>query len=173
MRRRDFLKRAAGAAALGCLGSCGVADSPMKKDQKISEIAPKGRRPNLLFVFADEFRGQAMGFLGEEPVVTPNFDRFAGEGVAFTSAASNYPVCSPYRAMLMTGMYPQSNGVIGNCYNKKGVDYEYELRASDRCWSDVLAGEGYSLGYIGKWHLDWPRPPFVESYNNNARCAWN
>jgi hypothetical protein len=62
--------------------------------------------PNLVFVFADQMRGSAMGFLGEEPVVTPNLDRLAQQSVVFTQAASNYPVCSPYRAMLMTGQYP-------------------------------------------------------------------
>ena len=69
--------------------------------------------PNLLFVLADQWRGQALGFLGEDPVVTPNLDRFSTEGLVLPQAVSNYPVCSPYRAMLMTGRYPINNGVLG------------------------------------------------------------
>jgi len=128
--------------------------------------------PNLVFVFPDQMRGQAMGFLGQEPVVTPNLDRFAAESLVFTQAVSNYPVCSPYRAMLMTGKYPYANGVISNC-NSNTAPFDNELRQSDRCWSDVLNDKGYSLGYIGKWHLDAPYKPYVESYNNSERFAWN
>jgi uncharacterized sulfatase len=54
-------------------------------------------RPNLVYVFPDEFRMQATGFMAQDPVITPNMDRFASEGVVFTHAVSNYPVCSPYR----------------------------------------------------------------------------
>lgn len=48
---------------------------------------------------------RAAGYLGEEPVLTPNLDRLAEQAIVFTRAASNYPVCSPFRAMLMTGQY--------------------------------------------------------------------
>ena len=132
------------------------------------------RPPNLLIVFPDQMRGQAMGFLGEDPVVTPNLDRFASESLVLPQAVSNYPVCSPFRAMLMTGQYAISNGVHSNCTS--GTEpYGVELKESSRCWSDVLKEKGYSLGYIGKWHLDSPRPPYVESYNNRGpgQINWN
>lgn len=137
-----------------------------------STSAAKPRHPNLLIVFPDQMRGQAMGFLGEEPVQTPTLDRFAQQGLVLTQAVSNYPVCSPYRAMLMTGSWPHKNGVLANC-NTSGTEYGYELPKDARCWSDVLHDQGYSLGYIGKWHLDAPREPYVQSYNNTARFAWN
>lgn len=130
------------------------------------------KRPNLVFVFPDQMRGQAMGFLGEEPVLTPVLDAFAEESVVFTHAVSNYPVCSPYRAMLMTGKYPHANGVLANC-NSNGAAHGYELNREDRCWSDVLAEKGYSLGYIGKWHLDSPHKPYVDTANNSEKFAWN
>jgi arylsulfatase A-like enzyme len=47
------------------------------------------------------------------------------------------------------------------------------LRADERCWSDVLADQGYSLGYIGKWHLDAPHPPYVDTANNHGELKWN
>jgi len=74
--------------------------------------------------------------------------------------------------MLMSGRYPHANGVLSNC-NTAGSEHGYELRADERCWSDVLAQSGYSLGWIGKWHLDGPRRPYVESPNNSQDFAWN
>ena len=125
-------------------------------------------RPNLVLVFPDQMRGQAMGFLGEEPVLTPHLDRFAAESLVLPQAVSNTPVCSPFRGMLMTGKYPLSNKVIGNCNTKYGrVEQNCELQTFDRCWSDVLKEAGYSLGYIGKWHLDLPHEPYIDCANNN------
>ncbi len=130
------------------------------------------RPPNLVYVFADQMRGSAMGFLGEEPVLTPNLDRLAEQSIVFTEAASNYPVCSPYRAMLMTGQYPHRNGVISNCLSRT-APYGVELKQDSRCWSDVLADNGYSLGYIGKWHLEAPYEPYIDCANNRGPQKWN
>jgi len=127
---------------------------------------------NLLIVFPDQMRAQAQQFMGEDPVLTPTLDRFAGESLVFTQAVSNYPLCSPYRGSLMTGRYPFGHGVTGNC-NDQGTRYGLELRTGERCWSDVLKESGYSLGYIGKWHLDSPRRPYVKCSNNTEKEAWN
>jgi len=130
------------------------------------------RCPNLVLVYPDQMRGQAMGFLGEEPVVTPHLDRFATEGIVLTQAAANYPVCSPSRAMLMTGKYTHANRVLTNCHSRS-APYGVELQEADRCWSDVLSDAGYSLGYIGKWHLDAPYEPYVDCANNRGELKWN
>ncbi len=160
--RRQFMRKAAAAgSAMALAGRAGLAGT-----------APPAKRPNLVFVMADQMRGQALGFLKEDPVLTPNLDRFAGESLVLAQAASNYPVCSPYRGMLMTGKYPHANKVLGNCTSAT-APYDNELQETDRCWSDVLKDKGYSLGYIGKWHLDAPRKPFVKSYNNRPSFAWN
>lgn len=111
--------------------------------------------PNLVFVFPDEYRAQALGFANEDPVITPNLDRFSEESLVFTDAISNRPVCSPYRAMLFSGKYPHSNGVLGNV-NSSTVRYENYLKTDERCFSDVLHDAGYSQGYLGKLHLDPP-----------------
>jgi len=133
---------------------------------------PGPAHPNLLIVYPDQWRGQALGCLGEDPVVTPRLDRLASQGLVLTQAVANYPVCSPSRAMLMSGRWSQANGVLANC-NTSGTRFGYELRTDERCWSDVLAEAGYSLGWIGKWHLDGPREPYVSSPNNSAEFAWN
>ena len=148
--RRDFLKKMAiGATALG-LNHLKVLKADNQTEEKMNQ-----KRPNLVFVFPDQFRQQAIGYMNQDPVVTPNLDRFASESVVFTNAVSNYPVCSPYRAMLFTGKYSHSNGVVTNC-NSSTAKYSVYLKESERCFSDVLHDAGYNQGYIGKYHLDAP-----------------
>jgi arylsulfatase A-like enzyme len=72
------------------------------------------KRPNVIFVFADQWRAQATGYAGDPNVKTPNLDSLANESVNFTHAMSGCPVCSPYRASLMTGQFPLTHGVFVN-----------------------------------------------------------
>lgn len=137
-----------------------------------SEKQEKPKPPNLLFIMADQWRGDALGCMAKEPVKTPFLDQLASEGVLFKNAVSNCPVSSPARAMLMTGMYPPSNKVVGNC-NSETAPYGVELSADAHCWSDVLKENHYRTGYIGKWHLDSPHLPYVDTYNNRGNVAWN
>ena len=148
LSRREFLKRTStfSAAVAFCPAASLAAENP------------KGpRRPNLVFMFPDQFRRQAIGFMKEDPVITPNLDEFASQSLVLTDAVSSYPVCSPFRAQLFTGKYPVSNGVTTNCNSGKDV----MLKQSQRCLSDILHDSGYSLGYLGKWHLDKPHEPYV------------
>jgi arylsulfatase A-like enzyme len=165
--RRRFIKNSAGTSTALLLASCARG--------KTSGADTVKSRPNILFVFPDEFRKQAMGFLGEDPVITPALDGFAQQGMVFTNACSSYPVCSPFRAMLMTGKYPLSNGVYGNCFTGT-ADKGIALRVSDRCFSDVLHDGGYATGYIGKWHLDTPveeNAPYTEGYRKWDGNIWD
>lgn len=134
--------------------------------------AKQPQKPNLVFIMADQWRGSALGYLGLEPVHTPHLDRLAAAGVSFEEAVSSYPVSSPARGMLMTGKYPVASKVWGNC-NSENTPYGVELPAESRCWSDVLKDQGYTLGYIGKWHLDAPQKPYVNTANNKGKIAWN
>ena len=101
--------------------------------------------PNVVFVFADQWRGQAAGYAGDPSVQTPNLDRLAGQSVNFTTAVAGCPVCSPYRASLMTGQYPLTHGVFLNdvCLGNDAVSLAQAFTAG-----------GYDTAYIGKWHLD-------------------
>ncbi|MDC1105967.1 sulfatase [Prolixibacteraceae bacterium] len=134
-------------------------------------IAQK-KQPNIIFVFPDQMRGQAMGFENEELVKTPNLDKFKQESVNFSQAIANYPVCSPTRAMIFSGMHPFKNKVYLNCYNKT-EKFGCELPEDALCWSDILSQNGYDLGYIGKWHLDTPYAPYVKCKNNEGDTKWN
>lgn len=108
--------------------------------------------PNILFVFADQWRRQSVGFMGREPVRTPEIDRFASQGVVLGQALSTSPLCSPSRSAMLTGRYPFTTGVTTNC--KPGLDVA--LREEERTLGDWLKAHGYATGYIGKWHLDVP-----------------
>lgn len=119
------------------------------------------KRPNILYVMPDEFRQRAMGFRGEDPTITPAIDRFARESLELENVFSNYPVCSPHRAMLFTGQYPCSNSVMGNC-NSDTRQFGVRLSANTTCLSDVLKSAGYSCGYVGKWHLESPEESDAE-----------
>lgn len=112
----------------------------------------KGKKKNLVFVFADQWRRDAMGFAGRDPVKTPNMDSFAEHSVYCTNGISTFPLCSPHRASLLTGKHPLHTGIFTNC--KTGL--EMGLGEDEICIGDVLKSSGYETGYIGKWHLDEP-----------------
>src|SRR5688500_9556499 len=100
--------------------------------------------PHLVFVFADQLRYQALGYAGEARAHTPNIDRLARQGVDFHQAIASAPVCTAYRASLLTGKYTTSHGMVIN---------ELRMTPNQRCLGHVLTDAGYQTGYIGKWHL--------------------
>lgn len=81
----------------------------------------------------------------EDPVITPNLDKFAKEAVTFTRAYSAHPVSGPNRACLFSGKYTQNNKVFGN---------DCRLEDDGNGMGALFKKSGYSTGYIGKWHLD-------------------
>lgn len=102
------------------------------------------RQPNLVYVFADQLRYRSLGYAGESWAVTPNIDHFAAQGVNFHQAIASAPVCTAYRASLLTGKYTTSHGMVIN---------ELRMNPNQRCFGHVLTDAGYATGYIGKWHL--------------------
>jgi arylsulfatase A-like enzyme len=115
-----------------------------------------GKRPNLLFLVADQFRAMCLE-PGGDAVSTPFLDAMAARGISLGQAVSNYPVCSPHRAMMMSGQYPSHNGVTHNV-NSETAPWGVGLRPDAPSWAAVLRDEGYNTGYIGKWHLEAPVP---------------
>ena len=82
-------------------------------------------RANVLFVFCDELRAHAVPPTREDPTVTPHLDRFARQSLALTDMVATYPVCSPYRAILMSGRYSHQNGVLENCNSDREGTLNY------------------------------------------------
>lgn len=140
------------------------------------------KHPNVVFVFADQWRYQATGFGGDPNVKTPHLDKLAQHSLNFTNAISGCPVCSPARATLLTGRYPDQHGVFVNdvCLSTDAVSMAQAFKAG-----------GYDTGYIGKWHVDghgrssyipserrqgfehWSVLECTHDYNNSAYYAGN
>ena len=74
------------------------------------------KRPNILYVFADQLRYSAVGFNGNRVVQTPALDGLAREGMVLDQAISSCPICGPYRGQLLMGKYSHANGVTDNEY---------------------------------------------------------
>lgn len=107
--------------------------------------AAPARRPNIVFLLTDQWRASAAGYAGDPNVKTPHLDALAAESLDFRNAVSVCPICTPYRAALMTGRYPTSTGMFLN---------DAHLPAEEFCIAEALVESGYETGYIGKWHLD-------------------
>lgn len=112
-----------------------------------NKVAPTENRapPNVLILLADQWRAQATGYAGDPNVLTPHLDSLAAKSVNFKNAVSGMPVCSPFRASLLTGQRPLTHGVFMN---------DVQLDTNAVTMAKVFAKEGYNTGYIGKWHLD-------------------
>jgi arylsulfatase A-like enzyme len=102
------------------------------------------RPPNVLWVFCDQLRWNAVGCNGDPNVRTPHIDRLADEGANCTLAVSQYPICSPFRAGLVTGQYAHVNG----------LRVHGEMLPTDRrTVAHAFRDAGYRTSYVGKWHL--------------------
>ncbi|PWV99319.1 arylsulfatase A-like enzyme [Paenibacillus cellulosilyticus] len=122
-------------------------------------------KPNLLFVFADQWRRQAAGYRNEDPVLTPEIDLFAESSLTLDNALSCFPLCSPNRSSMLTGRYPLTTGVTTNC--KLGLPVA--IKPGETSIGNTLKEAGYATGYIGKWHLDLPEQNKVPEPESGAR----
>jgi arylsulfatase A-like enzyme len=121
--------------------STALAASP----QALAQAAASANRPNIILIISDQFRWDAIGAMGINPMnPTPNLDAMAGRGVLFRSAFCNQPVCAPARASILTGQYPSKHGVWRN-----GIG----LPEGATTLATTLRTAGYSANFIGKWHL--------------------
>lgn len=114
-------------------------------DEAAARVVERKAKPNVLFVLADQWRAQATGYAGNSDVKTPRLDRMAEQSVNFVNAVSACPVCSPYRASLITGQYPLTHGVFVN---------DVCLRDDGTSLAEAFNEAGYQTAAIGKWHLD-------------------
>ena len=106
--------------------------------------------PNIVIIYPDQFRADALGCASNPVVQTPNIDRLAKEGVRFANAFVSFPLCSPFRASLFTGKYAHTNGLLAN---------HFPIPLGQSYLAEILRDRGYRTGYVGKWHLDGGRKP--------------
>ncbi len=109
-------------------------------------------KPNVIVIMADDLGYGDVGFNGSTDIPTPNIDRIAENGVAFTSAYTTYCVCGPSRAGFMTGRYQQRFGFERNPLYRVNDPY-MGLPKDEMTIAESVSQVGYKSGVIGKWHL--------------------
>src|SRR5688572_9961283 len=139
-----------------------AASTPLAAQAERPSARTGTRSANILFLMADEFRHDCLGSSGHSLVRTPNLDRLARAGIRFTRAYAASPVCSPSRATLFTGRYPQVHGVVQN-----GLP----LAAGEIGLPELLKHYGYASGMVGKLHLppgQWFTPALITAGGRGA-----
>ena len=134
-------------------------------------VALAAPRPNLLLIVTDDQGYPDLGCIGTKPVVTPTLDRLAAEGVRATNFYVTWPACTPSRSSILTGRYPQRNGLYDMVRNDL-VNYGHRFTAEEYAVSpemtlgldprevtigDVLRRAGYRTGVVGKWDMGQAR----------------
>ena len=141
--RRRFLETVVGTAALARAGA--------------AEAAAK--RPNVLFILADDLGYGDLSCYGRPDYRTPVLDGFAKQGIKFTSAYAAAPVCTPTRCAYVTGRYPQRLAVGLEEPLKRSSPPDTGLPPDHPTVASLLKRNGYDTSLVGKWHLGW-KPEF-------------
>ncbi len=119
----------------------------------LAPVSATPPRRNVLWIFADQLRAQALGYNGDPNARTPVLDRLAIEGCSLRGAVSGFPLCCPFRGSLLTGRYPHH--VVNG--------HQVRMDPKQPTVATPLRDAGYHTAWIGKWHLD--------GYNENAGRA--
>ncbi len=132
----------------------------------LSGLSALGRsaKPNVLFIMADDLNIALSGY-GHPECHTPNLDKLAKEGVLFEKAYCQFPICGPSRASIMTGQYPEVNGVVGNA----GKVQEDRITLPR-----LFMNNGYWVGRVGKiYHLGVPGEVMGGIAHSDHAPSWN
>lgn len=129
--------------------------------------------PNIILVCTDQQRMDSLACYGNRFIESPGTDAMAAAGMAFDRAFTPWPVCTPARGTMWTGVYPHAHGVIDNVY---GVDNAFATHATFKeTVFDRLQAGGHLTAHFGKWHLGEAHPPFFDVWEesfNSRRGHW-
>ncbi len=127
------------------VGVCSLAYTPKPKAAK---------RPNVIIIYTDDQGYADMNIYGSKDLYTPNMDALAKTGVRFTQFYAAAPICSPSRASLLTGRYPQRAGLPNMASSKEGVS---GMPGSQYTMGELFKDAGYKTAHIGKWHVGYTK----------------
>lgn len=130
------------------------------------------QKPNILFLLADDLGYGELGCYGQEVIETPVLDNLAKQGMRFTDFYAGNAVCSPSRAVLMTGKSSSYNTIRGNSGSFSDDRWmRVALRKDEMTMAEMLRNAGYQTGFVGKWHLDNPNDVSTWAYNRGFDFA--
>ena len=132
----------------------------------------QNQQPNILFLLADDLGYGELGCYGQEIIKTPVLDELATKGMRFTDFYAGNAVCSPSRAVLMTGKSSSYNTIRGN--NGHFSDDRWmrvALKKDEITLGEMLRKAGYQTGFVGKWHLDDPNDLSTWAFNRGFDYA--
>jgi arylsulfatase A-like enzyme len=145
--------------------------------------ALKDRRPNIVFILADDMGYGDLGCYGRRDIQTPNIDRLAEEGVRFTEHYANGPECTPTRAAFLTGRYAQWVGGLECAIGTGNVGrYDDAIRLANQrdlglpvdhlTIAGLLKQAGYATAITGKWHLGYESKfaPHLHGFDYSFYC---
>ncbi len=115
-----------------------------------SAAATPSRRPNIVFILADDLSYVDLGYTGQKLIATPHIDRLASRGMRFTQAYAGAPECAPSRASLMTGLHMGHCRIRANVTKTRKSGY---LKSEDVTLAELLQAQGYATGFVGKWGM--------------------
>lgn len=132
----------------------------------LATIAQAADQPNVIYILADDLGYGDLSCYGQEKLETPNIDRLASEGMKFTAHYSGNTVCTPSRAVLMTGQHSGHCHVRGNLGGEKGAELDPQMTVLP----EVFKSAGYATGAFGKWglgqtHLEGDANPLTHGFD--------
>lgn len=124
-------------------------------------------KPNILFIISDDLTATAVSSYENKACFTPNIDKLASEGVMYTSAYCQFPVCGPSRASLMFGYYPHATGTFGYTSGRENV-------GDRKSWSQLFMDNGYKTMRVSKiYHMGVPIHISEGSNGEDDSLSWN
>ena len=134
---------------------------------------PSARKPNIILIMADDLGAETLGCYGNTVNSTPRLDQMAREGARFENAFAT-PVCSPTRAMILTGLHPNRTGILERLDSPLDTERKNRLPAHIPTLAHVFRAAGYATAIAGKWHLGHfqAHPDQPASHGFDEHCLW-
>jgi arylsulfatase A-like enzyme len=120
--------------------------------QSLSHAQVSAKRPNVIIIYSDDQGAADLNIYGSKDLMTPHLDKLARNGVRFSHFYSASPICSPSRASLLTGRYPQRAGLPNMASSKEG---DAGMPGDQLTMAELFASAGYKTAHIGKWHVGY------------------